>query len=185
MRWLAYVAAALAALVLLVVAVGAMLPRSHVAAVAARIAAPPAEVWRVITDPAAYPSWRADVRRVELLAPTAAGPAWREHGGDGAIAFAVDAAEPPTRLVTRITDPDLPFGGTWEWRVAPDGAGASRVTIVERGTVHNPVFRFVSRFVLGHTATMTTQLGALGRRFGAEADPHPITPDAAGGSHGP
>jgi uncharacterized protein YndB with AHSA1/START domain len=176
MRWLAYAAVAIVALVLVVAIVGALLPRDHVVAAAARIAAPPADVWKVVTDPAAFPTWRPDVKRVDVLpaAPNGGRLAWREHGGNGAIAFAVDAAEPPSRLVTRITDDGLPFGGSWEWRIAADGDGASRVTIVERGSVHNPIFRFASRFVLGHDATMNAQLRALGRRFGAAADPRPI-----------
>lgn len=184
MRWLAYAAGAVVALGLLVTLVGALLPRDHVAAVAARIAAPPASVWQVLTDPAAFPTWRPDVKRVELLPAAAGAGAWREHGSNGAISYAVTDAEPPGRLVTRITDEGLPFGGAWEWRIEPDGDGASRVTIVERGSVHNPLFRFVSRFVTGHAATMTAQLRALGRRFGADAAPHPVDL-AAGGAHGP
>lgn len=184
MRWIAYGLAGLVLLVLLVVVIGALLPRDHVAAVVARIAAPPDAVWAVVSDPAAFPTWRTDVQRVELLPPTPTGAAWREHAGGDAIAYAVEVSEPPRRLVTRITDAGLPFGGAWEWRIAPDGDGASRVTIVERGAVYNPIFRFVSRFVMGHTATMTAQLRALGRKFGAEATPREIALDAAGAADG-
>ena len=51
MRWLAYSAAALVALALLVTAVGAPLPRDHVAAVAARIAAPADTVFATLANP--------------------------------------------------------------------------------------------------------------------------------------
>ena len=56
MRWALGLAAVVVALVLVVVLVGALLPRRHVAAVAARIPAPPAAVWSALTDPAAYPT---------------------------------------------------------------------------------------------------------------------------------
>ena len=72
----------------------------------------------------------------------------------------VSGEEPPRRLVTRIADEDLPFGGTWTYRLEPDGGG-TRVTITEDGEVYNPVFRFVSRFVMGHDATLRTYLDDL------------------------
>jgi hypothetical protein len=36
--------------------------------------------------------------------------------------------------------------------------------------VRNPVFRFMSRFVFGYTATMKQQLRALGRKVGEEVE---------------
>ncbi|HMA23731.1 MAG TPA: hypothetical protein VKP00_07045, partial [Gemmatimonadaceae bacterium] len=59
---------------------------------------------------------------------------------------------------------------------------ASRVTIVERGSVYNPLFRFVSRFFMGHTATIDAYLRALGKRFGEE--PVPVVVTLAGDARG-
>ena len=64
----------------------------------------------------------------------------------------------------------LPFGGSWEYRVTAEGAG-SRVQVTEHGEVYNPVFRFVSRFIMGHSATASAYLKALGARFGATVTP--------------
>jgi hypothetical protein len=66
-------------------------------------------------------------------------------------------------FVARIADTDLPFGGTWTYELKPEGAG-TRVTITERGEVYNPIFRFMSRFVLSQTATMEKYLAALTAR---------------------
>jgi hypothetical protein len=66
--------------------------------------------------------------------------------------------------VTRIADPDQPFGGTWTFELTRAGAG-TRVTITERGEVYNPIFRFLSRFVFGHTATLESCLLALERKW--------------------
>jgi hypothetical protein len=82
----------------------------------------------------------------------------------------VEEAERPTRLVTRITDKSLPFGGRWEYVVSGDRTG-TRVQITEHGEVYNPVFRFVSRFIMGHSATARAYLEALGARFGATITP--------------
>ena len=171
MKWILIVGGIIAVGVLVVIAIGAMLPRDHVAAMAARVAATPESVWSALTNPAEFPSWRADVKSVDMLAPTANGPSWREHSKNGAITFVVDAAERPRRWVGRIADKHLPFGGSWEYLVEPDGPSSSRVTIIERGAVYNPLFRFVSRFVMGHTATIDAYLRALGKRFGNEPTP--------------
>lgn len=182
MKWILIVVGSLAAIVAIVAIVGAALPRDHVAAMSARIPAPPESVWAALTTPADFPRWRSDVQRVETLPATATGASWREHGGNGAITYVVDVAEPPRRLVGRIADTGLPFGGSWEYRIEPDGASASRVTIIERGAVYNPIFRFVSRFIMGHTKTIDTYLRALAKRFGGDAEPAVVA--TAGGSDG-
>jgi uncharacterized protein YndB with AHSA1/START domain len=155
---------------LLVVLVGYLLPVRHEATVSATIPAAPDAVWAALTDPASYPTWRGDVTSVELLPTDSGHVAWREQGKNGGIAFVVEEAERPTRLVTRITDRSLPFGGSWEYVLT--GAGAeTRVQITEHGEVYNPVFRFVSRFIMGHSATASAYLKALGARFGATVTP--------------
>jgi uncharacterized protein YndB with AHSA1/START domain len=180
MRWLLLILGSLAAIVAAIAIVGAMLPRDHVVTLTARIAAPPASVWTALTDAASFPTWRHDVTKVELLPPTATGPSWREHSRNGAITMVVDLAEPPRKMIGRIADEGLPFGGKWIFEIDPDGDAASRVTITEAGSVYNPIFRFVSRFIMGHTSSIDAYLRALGRHFGSE--PTPIV--VAGGSHG-
>lgn len=170
MRWLLVVLAALAGVILLVVVAGMLLPKEHTARSHATIDAPPDSVWRALTDVAAFPTWRDDVSRVEMLPSTNGRKTWREIGKHDAITLEESAADPPRRLVLRIADPTLPFGGTWTYDVAP-GAAGSRVTITEDGVVHNPVFRLMSRFVFGHHATQEAYLRALGRKFGQDATP--------------
>jgi hypothetical protein len=55
--------------------------------------------------------------------------------------------------------------------ITADGPGASIVAITEHGSVYNPAFRFVSKFIMGHTATIDAYLRALGSRFGATVTP--------------
>ncbi len=69
-------------------------------------------------------------------------------------------SEPPRRLVTRITDKTLPFGGAWTFTLQPVDGG-TKLTITENGEVYNPLFRVMSRFVFGHTATIDRYLGDL------------------------
>ena len=170
MRIVVVLLAVVVGLGLVVVLVGLMLPVKHEAALSATIPAAPDAVWAALTEVAAYPKWRGDVTSVEMLPADSGHVAWREQGKNGAISYVIEAAEPPRRLVTRITDKSLPFGGAWEYVVIPDGAG-SRVRITEHGEVYNPVFRFVSRFIMGHTATIGAYLKALGARFGVTVVP--------------
>jgi uncharacterized protein YndB with AHSA1/START domain len=122
----------------------------------------------------AYPSWRTRIKRVDLLEGEPDRPRWRETGRDGKITFAVVEAEPPHRLVTRIVDDTLPFGGTWTYRLAPD-AGGCLLTVVEDGEIHNRFFRFMARYVLGYTMTIDAHLKALGAKYGQTVTPQPAS----------
>ena len=153
----------LVAIVAIVTTIGYTLPQAHTASREAAFADPPDQIFAVLQDVERYPTWRSDVERVEVLARTPA-PRWREHGSNGTITFEVQESQAPTRLVTRIADPSLPFGGSWTYALTADGAG-TRLTITEHGEVYNPIFRFMSRFVFGHTATIETFLADLGRHL--------------------
>jgi len=171
MKWTFLFVGVIVGVIAVVAVVGYMLPRDHVSAMSARVAATPEAVWAVLADPARFPTWRPDVKSVDVLPATPTGPSWREHSGTGTITYVADVFEPPRRMIARITDEHLPFGGSWEYRVEPASATDSKVTIIERGSVYNPIFRFVSRFVMGHTATIDVYLRALGRKFGGETTP--------------
>jgi hypothetical protein len=175
MKWVAVILGILVALVLLVVVVGAMLPQSHVAVRSAHLHRPPADVWRAITDVSSAATWRKDIVRVELLPPANGHIAWREvakHGTANYEGEMVRAPAPgvPGRFISRITDKNLPYGGEWIIDVAAATDG-SIVTVTEHGEVYNPLFRFVSRYIMGHTATIDGYLTALGKQFGEEVTP--------------
>ena len=157
-RLLARIAVAIVLVVAVVTTIGYALPQEHVAVVTRFVPMPPAAVFARITDAERYPDWREDVERVEVISLTPL--KWREHSGGDTITFEMTESVPATRVVSRIADPDLPFGGTWTYDLRADGTG-THVTITERGEVYNPIFRFLSRFVFGHTGTMETVLDGL------------------------
>ena len=155
--------------------VGAMLPRNHVASMMVVVAAPPIRVWSTITDPTQFTSWRPGLKSVELVSRSPL--SWKEVTSMGTMTLEADEFQPPTRLVASITDKNQPFGGEWEYVVVADPAdpNKARVTITERGWVSNVVFRFVSKFVMGHESGINTYLKALSRKFGPEATPTTVT----------
>lgn len=163
-RWLVIVGSGLVLLVGVVLLVGMVLPVSHVASVSGTIPAPPEEVWPVLTDVEAFPSWRRGVEEVERLPDRDGRPAWREVARTGTMTLEVVRSRPDRLLVTRIADPDLPFGGTWTFELEPEGP-ATRLTITENGQVYNPFFRFMARFVFGHEATARAYLEDLRSRL--------------------
>lgn len=165
MKWILLVVGVLAALVALVAVIGAVLPKGHVATRSAKFHQPPEVIWQALTDVEAFPSWRPDVRRVERLPDRDGRRAWREVWKNGqVIAMETVELEPPRRLVGRIADPNLPFGGTWTYELHP-AEGGTVLRITENGEIYNPIFRFMARFVFGYHATMEQYLKALGKKF--------------------
>jgi polyketide cyclase/dehydrase/lipid transport protein len=156
--------------VVLVVVIGYALPKKHVAARAISLRQGPAEVFALISNFKEAPAWRPDVRAVELLPPVGGHIRFLEKGKNGEITMEVTEMNSPQRLVTRIADPKLPFGGSWIFEILPAADGC-RLNITERGDIYNPVFRFVSRFILGYTATLDTYLKNVARKFGSTAVP--------------
>jgi uncharacterized protein YndB with AHSA1/START domain len=152
--------AVIVGLIVLVVVVGAMLPVAHTTSHSTVIRKPPREVYAVIRDFASAPQWRKELKRVEVLSPTQ----YREHGAHDAVAYEIIEDQPGRRIVSRIADKNLPWGGSWTWDFESVDGG-TRVTIIENGEVYNPFFRFVSRFVIGYTGTMEKYLAALERRL--------------------
>lgn len=172
MKWLVLALVVTLVFVGLMAVVGAALPKSHKATRRVRIPRPAAEIFSVISDVSAQPAWRGDVKSVELLPESEGRRVWREKGSSGAITFQEDESIAPSRRVTRIADPTLPFGGTWTFELRALGPN-TEVVVTEQGEVRNPIFRFLSRFVFGHATSLERYLAALARQFGEDAKPTP------------
>lgn len=147
--------------------VGSLLPKEHEVRSTAIYGVPPDSVWAVITDFEKTPSWRPDVRSMK---PGAAPNTWIEEGLTGELTYEIVSEEPPRKLVTRVTDPDLPFGGSWTYTVAAEGGG-TRLTITETGEIRPAMFRFMARFVFGYHSTVDGYLSSLGKRFDEDVVP--------------
>lgn len=168
MTWLWITLAVLAGICILALGIGALLPQEHRAACTITLRAEPAAVWSAITDWRALPSWRTELSAVEELP---GGGGWVETSKWGRIPFRIELSEPQQRLVTRIADDSLPFGGTWTWQIEALPQGGTRVTTTEDGVVKPALFRFLSRFVFGHHGTLRTVQSALAAKFGEDAQP--------------
>ena len=155
-----------------VAAIGYFLPVEHLAARRVVLPAPRDSVWKTITDVASYPSWRSDVNKVDVVASPNGRIAWREESGGDVLPMEIVNSSPPSSLQVRIASDSLPFGGTWTYLLRPAGQGTA-LTIIENGSVYNPIFRFMSRYVIGHNRTIDSYLRSLGKKYGADVVPGP------------
>jgi len=141
MKWILMALVVVAAVGAVIAAIGATLPRNHVATRSLALRRPAEEVWPAIMQATAASGVPVDV--VE--------------------------SDPPRRQVTRVKDTEKNFGGTWTITITPS-PGGSTLTITEDGWVSNPVFRFVSRYVMGHHATMDGMLKEVAKKFGEQPE---------------
>lgn len=153
MRWIVWIAAGLLVLGVVVTVIGYALPQAHSVSRTVRLPLNPDAVYALLSDVDKYPVWRPGVKSLTRQADHDGLPAWTEVAGGNKIPLRFERMERPSLLVARIADPSLPFGGTWTYRIAREREG-SLLSITEDGEVYNPIFRFVSRFVFGHAATL-------------------------------
>jgi uncharacterized protein YndB with AHSA1/START domain len=164
MKWLWVTLGMIAVIVVAALVFGWLLPEAHRASRQATFQAPPDKVWALITGVEAFPAWRTDVTTVQRLPDRDGRPVWIEEGRNGRLTLAVERSDPPRLLVTRIADPELPFGGTWTYEISP-APGGSTLTITEDGVIYNPFFRVMARFVFGHESTLAAYLSAADARL--------------------
>lgn len=166
MFWIFVAIGVLIAAVLVTTAVGSLLPEEHIATRTLTLRQTPQTVWQIMTDFSAQPSWNPDMKSVERLPDRNGHEVWQEEMSGMKIPLETIEIEPQRRLVRKIASDDLGFGGVWEYAITPTTEGGCQLTITERGTVGNPFFRFMSKFVFGHTATMEKYLTSLAGKFG-------------------
>lgn len=168
---LLFIIGILLALIGVATLIGLRLPKTHVAASRIRLKATPDQVWDVLTDFAAHPSWRPGLAAVEPGPEIDGCPSWYEVcARNTRVQFALVENLPPKRLVTRLVGKNLPLSGTWIYELAPE-AGGTTLTITESDNIYNPLFRFCSRFVISYYGVMDVFLFSLARKLGDDAKP--------------
>jgi polyketide cyclase/dehydrase/lipid transport protein len=152
-------------LVLAVLVIGFLTAEEHRVSRTLKTKQTPQAIWDVINDHANEPKWRDDVASVTFVGELNGKPVWQENYKDGnTLQLATTESKPPTRMVREIAE-EGPFSGRWEIDITPTPEG-SNVKITEIGKVSNPIFRFISKYVIGHTYQMTKYLTNLAKRLG-------------------
>jgi len=171
MRMLKYLLILIAIAALVVFVVGYRLPVQHTASGEREFAASPGRAFGEIANPSEYSRWRSGVQRVEMLPPDSTGRRrFREISLSDEITYEIEQQIPDRLFVTRIADENLPYGGTWTFELEPTQTG-TLVRITEDGEVRNPIFRFVSKYVIGQTRGINKYLDDLDDRLRTAAAP--------------
>ena len=91
------------------------------------------------------------------------GPGFRAEtvSGDDRLAFDLDVDFKQLRMTLAIITEDIPLGGEWIIQVESITSEKSRITIPENGFVHPPIWRFFSKFLIGHKRTAQRLLSDL------------------------
>ncbi len=76
-----------------------------------------------------------------------------EHADGDAVAYRVTEREPGRRLVVKIDDPTLPWGGTWEHVLEPRGEG-THLRTTERGHIDGVFVRGIARLLMDPRASL-------------------------------
>jgi hypothetical protein len=164
-KWLLGIAGVVVGLVLLVVIVGALTPVEHHVSRTLVTKQSPQAIWDAINDHVNEPKWRDDIAGVNSVGDRNGKPVWQENYKDGnTLQLATTESTPPTRMVREIAE-EGPFSGRWEIDIVPTGEG-TKVTITENGKIPNPIFRFISKYVIGQTTQMERYLTNLAKKFG-------------------
>jgi uncharacterized protein YndB with AHSA1/START domain len=162
MKWLLMIVGALAGLIAVMFVIGKLLPVAHTASRSVELKAPPEKIWQLLTQFADYPQWRKELKQVEMVNEKT----WKGIDSHGeSITFALQEAQTFEKMVTVIADKNLPFGGSWMFALKANAA-TTTLTITENGEVYNPLFRFMSKFIFGHTATLEKYLENLKSALG-------------------
>jgi hypothetical protein len=160
MKWIIIIVVAIVALVAILYLIGYFMPVKHMAAHTVILKASPENVWKILVDHQGYEQWRRDVKKVVVTDAWH----WTEKSGNGTIHYEGEVITLNASLISRITNKDLPFGGYWTFKLVPAGAD-TQLTITENGEVYNPVFRFMSKYIFGHEATLKNYAADLSDRI--------------------
>lgn len=145
---------------------GRTLPVEHLASSAMVYREPADTIWSHVRDISRYAEWWPDIESTRLVPDVEGREVWQlANRRDPGFPMVVVVSEPPHRLVTRVIDDGLPFGGTWTYEVTALDAG-TRLTITEDGRIYSPIFRAVSRWFMGYHGTQEGFLTALAEYLG-------------------
>ncbi len=146
--------------------IGRMLPKAHSVTRSAIVPAPPGRVWAVIADFANEAAWNTAIRESRRIEDRNGHEVWLtvDRRG-GKLPLETLEAVPEKRLVRKIADPKLPYGGQWTITLAPEGTG-TRVTVTEDGEVYNAFFRVISKFFMNQAGTLEAYLAGLTAHLG-------------------
>jgi Polyketide cyclase / dehydrase and lipid transport len=166
LRFLGWLSVVIMLAICVAIFMGSRLPAEHRASVTDTVAAPQLKVWGLMTNLEALPRWRTGLKAVQLLPSVGGATCWAEVQNEMTMPLCAEIREAPVKQVVRITDPKLPFGGTWTYLLEPAGENATKVTIIEDGTIGPAMWRFVNHYAMHEDGQIRLYMADLKRAAG-------------------
>jgi len=140
-------------------AIGATMPLDHVVSISGTVAAPPAKVFAIITNVASGPTWRHDVKSVEILPKDNFRDAWIEDLGSGEsmkfLALTTAVPGPNGKGERTVETKEADYGGTWDYDLSPGPTpNTTTLKITENGYITKPIYRFLMGYIYGPTSNL-------------------------------
>ncbi len=129
------------------------------------------EVWQVLTDFEAYPSWRRQVRTVMRVPSAPHEELWRENYGNTGVTLRTEVEDHGRILLRHVVGNKLEFGGVWRFELTPLRSGGTRLAIIEAAEYYRPLQRLMARYVTGEGRNIDLYLADLARELQRQ-DPH-------------
>lgn len=150
--------------------VGRSLPAEHVAEGSILVNADIEQVAERIRRVDLQPRWRDQLSSVTIESQKQGITNYQEHSGRDVVALALYERDGGQTFESRITDPELPFGGRWLIELSPQAPGATMVSVREEGVVRAPIYRALSKYVFGHDSTLKKYLADLATSFQSKSE---------------
>lgn len=147
MKWILRAAAGCIFLLALLCAIGLLTPRDQSFTVSTQIAETPQAVWSVLTNCAAQPAWRPELKSCARVADEGGHAVYQLTYASGRILkLEVVESIPPENIGVRVMN--LPAGGrlAWIFNLTPL-AGGTQVSLTQNDEMKNLLGRFIFRAV--------------------------------------
>ncbi len=126
---------------------------------------PPEQVWRVLTDFQAYPSWRQQVKTVMRVPSAPHQELWRESYGSHGLTWRTEVEDPGQVLLRHVVGNKLEFSGVWRFELIGLRHGGTRLNITEAAEYYRPLQRLKARFFTGQGRGVDRFLADLAREM--------------------
>ena len=169
LAWLGVACGATVGAVAAMTLLGWLMPSRYVTSQSFLLPVPVSDVWTALGDYPGQLAWRRGLTAVDRLPDEGSTEVWHERFGRSATRSRTIEALSPNWLVRQSDDEAESIRRRWEFALEPViSPRNTRITLTERGEIHNPLRRFVVRFITGQSRIMKNYLRDLAGRFNAK-----------------
>jgi hypothetical protein len=165
MKWIFISLGILIVFIAIIYLIGSLMDVKHVASIKREFKKISAdEILSVITNYKEYASWRSGLKELTVDSVNH----WTEKNSHGdKVSYRLEMGDEKGKLITRILNKDLAYGGFWEFTSIDDGCS---IKIVENGEVYNPLFRFMAKYIFGHETTLKNYMNDLEEKLNSKTE---------------